>query len=86
MADSVAQVKDAAEQIASQWRADRANRQLRRHLDRTDFDALRESGILELVGSAADDFDLKAALDALAAEPDVSVVVNRVWTPGSSAR
>jgi hypothetical protein len=43
-------------------------------------------GILELVGSAADEFDLKAALDGLAAEPGVSVVVNRVWTPGSSAR
>jgi hypothetical protein len=43
-------------------------------------------GILELVGSATDEFDLKAALDALAVEPGVSVVVNRVWTPGSSAR
>ena len=43
-------------------------------------------GILELVGSAADELDLKAVLDALAAEPGVSVVVNRVWTPGSGAR
>jgi hypothetical protein len=43
-------------------------------------------GILELVGNAADELDLKAALDSVAAEPGVSVVVNRVWTPGSGAR
>jgi hypothetical protein len=43
-------------------------------------------GILELVGGAADELDLKAVLDALVAEPGVSVVVNRVWTPGSGSR
>ena len=49
MAESVAQVTEAAKEIASEWRADRAQRQLRRHLDRADFDALRATGILQLV-------------------------------------
>ncbi len=49
MAESIAQVTAAAKDIASQWRADRSERQLRRHLDRADFDALRETGILQLV-------------------------------------
>lgn len=40
-------------------------------------------GILELVGSAGSEFDLSALLTVLATEPGVSVVVNRVWTPGS---
>jgi len=40
-------------------------------------------GILELVGSAPDDLDLPALLEALAAEAGVSVVVNRAWTSRS---
>ena len=42
-------------------------------------------GILELVGSAPDDLDLPALLEALAAEAGVSVVVNRAWTSRSGA-
>ena len=49
MARSVEHVLGAAHEIASQWRADRPHRQSRRHLDRADFDALRETGILQLV-------------------------------------
>jgi alkylation response protein AidB-like acyl-CoA dehydrogenase len=49
MARSVEHVLGAAHEIASQWRADRPNRQSRRHLDRADFDELREAGILQLV-------------------------------------
>ena len=40
-------------------------------------------GILELVGSASPDLDVPALLAALAMEPRVAVVVNRVWTPDS---
>ena len=40
-------------------------------------------GILELVGTAGADLDVPALLAALAAEPRVSVVVNRAWTPES---
>jgi hypothetical protein len=40
-------------------------------------------GILELVGSASVELDVPALLHALASEPRVSVVVNRVWTPES---
>lgn len=42
-------------------------------------------GILELVGTAGAELDVPALLAALAAEPRVSVVVNRVWTPDSMA-
>jgi alkylation response protein AidB-like acyl-CoA dehydrogenase len=49
VAESVPEVTAAAQEIASQWRADRSQRQLRRHLERADFDALRETGILQLV-------------------------------------
>ena len=48
VAESVAQVTEAAKEIASQWRSDRSQRQLRRRLDRADFDALRDTGILQL--------------------------------------
>ncbi len=49
MPESVEKVAAAARELASQWRADRSQRQLRRHLDQADFDALREAGILQLV-------------------------------------
>lgn len=35
--------------ITARWRAERKERQGRRHLDRADFDALREAGILKLI-------------------------------------
>lgn len=41
-------------------------------------------GILELVGSAPDELDLEAVIDALATEPGVTVVVNRAWTSRSA--
>ncbi len=52
--------------------------------ERTGADDLRlrslGQGILELVGSAGEELNVAALLEALAAEPGVSVVVNRVWT------
>lgn len=42
-------------------------------------------GIVEVVGSAEDEATLQAVLDTVAGEPGVDVVVNRVWTPSSSA-
>src|SRR5512134_2273299 len=44
-ADAVLAEIDA---IASTWRSDRKDRQARRHLERTDFDLLREAGLLTL--------------------------------------
>lgn len=41
-------------------------------------------GILEVVGRAPDDAAARALLEAVAAEPGVEVVVNRVWTPSSA--
>ena len=41
-------------------------------------------GIVELVGRCSSDDELRVLLDALAAEPGVEVVVNRVWTPASA--
>lgn len=45
----MADVSHAIDGIASHWRADRAQRQARRHLDRADFDALRDAGLLRLI-------------------------------------
>ena len=42
-------------------------------------------GILELVGTAHEEADVHSLLDFLAAEPGVSVVVNRVWTAGAGS-
>ena len=42
-------------------------------------------GIIELVGNAAGPLDVPTVIKALAEEPGVSVVVNRVWTPESAA-
>src|SRR2546423_13464664 len=36
----------AVAQISAAWRADRKERQARRHLERADFDALRDAGLL----------------------------------------
>lgn len=43
-------------------------------------------GIVEVVGSAADAAAARALLDAVAEEPGVEIVVNRVWTPSSTVR
>lgn len=52
--------------------------------ERVDLRGLR-NGIVEIVGSAPDEATVTEALDLLAKAPGVSVVVNRVWTPSSSA-
>jgi alkylation response protein AidB-like acyl-CoA dehydrogenase len=39
--------------IAADWRADRRDRQARRHLERADFDALRAAGLLRLAAPVA---------------------------------
>jgi alkylation response protein AidB-like acyl-CoA dehydrogenase len=44
-----AAVTDQVETIAAKWRADRPERQMRRSLDRADFDALRDAGLLALI-------------------------------------
>jgi len=47
------EVATAIDGIADQWRAERSERQQRRRLDRSDFDLLRDAGIL-LVGAPED--------------------------------
>jgi alkylation response protein AidB-like acyl-CoA dehydrogenase len=47
VADS-ADVLSAVDLIAGNWRAERAERQSRRHLDRADFDALRSTALLTM--------------------------------------
>ena len=49
MADTVAGIADAIGEIAAGWRDDRAQRQARRHLDRADFELLRNTGLLALI-------------------------------------
>ncbi len=44
-ADVVSEVRA----VAADWRADRKERQARRHLDQADFDRLREAGVLRLI-------------------------------------
>lgn len=46
---TVAELDGAIDEIVSQWRAERPERQARRHLDRADFDVLRDTGLLALV-------------------------------------
>lgn len=45
---SVAEVQGAIAEIAGEWREQRAERQVRRHLERADFDRLRDAGLLLL--------------------------------------
>jgi alkylation response protein AidB-like acyl-CoA dehydrogenase len=45
---STEDVNASINDIAAQWRADRGERQARRHLERADFDALRDAGLLKL--------------------------------------
>lgn len=48
MASAGAELERSIDEIAAQWRAERAERQARRHLDRRDFDLLRDAGLLKL--------------------------------------
>ena len=48
MANLAADLDRSIDEIAAQWRAERAERQARRHLDRRDFDLLRDAGLLKL--------------------------------------
>lgn len=48
MAQGISDVAAAVGEIGARWRVHRAERQERRHLDRADFDALREVGLLRL--------------------------------------
>jgi len=45
---SAPDLEHSIDEIAEGWRAERAERQTRRHLDRDDFDALRDAGLLKV--------------------------------------
>jgi alkylation response protein AidB-like acyl-CoA dehydrogenase len=49
MSDAWADVEAGVEEIASDWRAARAERQARRHLEADDFSRLRDAGLLRTV-------------------------------------
>ena len=49
MSTVAAELAGAVREIGSQWRAARPERQSRRHLDRADFDLLRDAGLLAAV-------------------------------------
>ena len=49
MPPTTADVVSDVRTIAADWRADRKERQARRHLDRADFDRLRDAGLLRLI-------------------------------------
>jgi alkylation response protein AidB-like acyl-CoA dehydrogenase len=49
VAHEVGDVARAIDEIGARWRADRAQRQIRRQLDRADFDLLRDAGLLTLI-------------------------------------
>jgi alkylation response protein AidB-like acyl-CoA dehydrogenase len=46
---ALAEVRVGVAEIAAAWKTDRPSRQTRRHLERADFEALRDAGYLELV-------------------------------------
>ncbi len=48
MMRAAADLEGLINEIAAQWRAERGERQVRRHLDRRDFDLLRDAGLLRL--------------------------------------
>jgi alkylation response protein AidB-like acyl-CoA dehydrogenase len=50
----VSSVGAAVADLAAAWRSQRAERQARRHLERADFDALRDTGLLTMVAPAED--------------------------------
>ena len=45
---TTADLERSIDEIAAQWRTERPERQARRHLDRRDFDVLRDAGLLRL--------------------------------------
>src|SRR3954451_2887838 len=45
----ITDVEKAMGDIAEQWRTERKDRQMRRHLERADFDALRDAGLLTAI-------------------------------------
>ena len=49
MTPTLAGVGEGVSEIAAAWKADRSARQARRHLEQADFDALRDTGFLQLV-------------------------------------
>ena len=49
VAHQVGDVARAVDEIGARWRADRKDRQARRHLDAADFDRLRDAGLLRLI-------------------------------------
>jgi len=49
MTPTVASLHDGVQSIAEAWKLQRGERQARRHLDRADFDALRDAGLLRTV-------------------------------------
>jgi alkylation response protein AidB-like acyl-CoA dehydrogenase len=51
---AIGEVDGAVREIASQWRDQRKERQARRHLERTDFDALRNAGLLAVPAPVED--------------------------------
>ena len=53
MSTANAELAGAVQEISSQWRAARPERQARRHLDRADFDLLRDAGLLAAVAPVA---------------------------------
>jgi alkylation response protein AidB-like acyl-CoA dehydrogenase len=54
MGVTTAEVAHAIDEIAERWRGERAERQARRHLERADFDALRDAGLLSLIAPVED--------------------------------
>jgi alkylation response protein AidB-like acyl-CoA dehydrogenase len=48
MPSAIADLDRSIDEIAARWRAERAERQARRHLDRADFEMLRDAGLLKL--------------------------------------
>jgi alkylation response protein AidB-like acyl-CoA dehydrogenase len=51
--NNAAGVETAVREIATGWRAERGRRQARRHLEREDFDGLRDAGLLTMVAPAS---------------------------------
>ena len=49
MSSTVAEVEAAVEELTTEWKGARADRQLRRHLEQADFDRLRDAGFWQLV-------------------------------------
>ena len=48
MSPAIPDVEAAVGELATAWKGDRAARQARRHLERADFDALRDTGFLQM--------------------------------------